>query len=177
MKQSEKPTALHSSNIRQDGNCVPVAARIFSNYVLLPARRSPDDRAPESSLQGAGVMTFTDQPQQQIKLSRSDAPGITGGAESRPAEKLIDKLDRSHESAPKGQAMTTHIACSACRTVMPAGTSICPSCGLQLVSQALPVVPARPWYQPTGPALFVLIVAALVGVGYAIEGIASLFAH
>ena len=67
--------------------------------------------------------------------------------------------------------MTT-IACSACRTILPAGSAFCPGCGLQLTAQAVPVVqPPRSIFVSALIAAGVILLIAVIGA------IVSNFAH
>jgi predicted amidophosphoribosyltransferase len=56
--------------------------------------------------------------------------------------------------------MSAKIACSACRAQFDAGPTVCPSCGLQLTAQALPVIVRKPWWKTWPGILIILILVA-----------------
>jgi hypothetical protein len=83
MKPSKKQTAKAGKKDAQEpGDSVPVAARVFSNYVLVPVRQQADEEPAGSALHGAGLLIFNDQNQEQVALRTGFPARIAGECEN-----------------------------------------------------------------------------------------------
>jgi hypothetical protein len=85
MKPSKKQTAKAGKKDAQEpGDSVPVAARVFSNYVLVPVRKQADEKPVGSALHGAGLLVFNDQNQEKVTLRTGFPARITEGCKNPP---------------------------------------------------------------------------------------------
>lgn len=144
---SEQRTRIGGAQVGEPGQGMLTAARIFSNYVLAPPRRHPDEAAARASLHGAALLVFADKSAQQVELRTGDATHVRRDAGLRPAEKLVDESVSGHnnlrqivEDGKKEKAMSHELHCSTCDAVIPKDAQNCPGCGLQLTAQAVPAV-------------------------------------
>ena len=174
MDSSEKHSGASADSTGDPRKKMTPAAQVFSNYIFIPAARSPHPDSRTVRIHGAAVMVFADQSAEQVKLASGYATDIAG-ARLRARKDIIDELARGHELPPSStqadqtretNAMATEFACSACRTVITAPSlSNCPSCGLPLSAQAVPVVYPRKSVWPVifGVLAFVFLAAWIAG--------------
>jgi hypothetical protein len=85
VKPSKKQTAKAGKKDAQEpDDSVPVAARVFSNYVLVPVRKQADEEPAGSALHGAGLLVFNDQNQEKVTLRTGFPARITGECKNPP---------------------------------------------------------------------------------------------
>jgi len=162
------------------GNGMTLAAQVFSNYVLLPARRHPDGHTRAVGLHGAGLLVFGDETAEQVQLRTGDAAGVTQSAlVSR--ENVSNETVSGHDLPPENRdqrsenrdqkegKMTTTIACSVCHAAITPGATVCPGCGLPLVAQAVPVVTKK-------SPLWWFVLKIILGIGV-LAMVAQAFSH
>lgn len=165
MSPSKQPSGAAGDNVGQAHESMPAtAARIFSNYILVPSRRHPDETSPTPTLQGAALLVFADEPLQQIKLGHRDDAKVGVDAGLRPAEDISDEFVSSHDISRKEvETMANEIHCSACDAAIQPGTQFCPRCGLQLVAQAAPAVYVEKARYSIWAVLAVCLIAIFIG--------------
>ena len=117
------------------------AARIFGNYVFMPAAGHPGKRSVDTRTHGAALLVFADQVAEKIELGARNAAHVAGEIVIVPAKKLVDESMSSHATLEnkKGHSMA-ELHCTTCDASLPAGALRCPGCGLQLTTQAAPAV-------------------------------------
>ncbi len=172
MSGSEEHPRTTGSDAGQPSESVTPAARVFANYVLIPTRRLPDGHTRSSGLHGAGLLVFSDETIQQVELRTGDAADIVGQSvvpRTIAREDADNKIVGGHDDSSQKEvnAMTAQVACSACSAMFEVGPTHCPSCGLQLTAQAIPVVIARRYRIPTwaiicGAIVLFFAIAAIV---------------
>lgn len=141
---SKKPARVTCYQVGSPLENVPAAARMFANYVFKPATRQPHGNLRPGGRQGAALLVFADQSQQELQLLRCDAALVAGPVGLHAGKDGCDKIVSSHSiTPPEVPIVSAKIACPACRAVIEPGAQICPACGLQLVSHAVPVIPAK----------------------------------
>ena len=158
MNRSEQTPAVGRSQIREPRDRMLVAAHVFSNYILMPPRRHPDETQSRPTLQGAALLVFADQLTQKIELGARDAAHVRSHADRGPREKLVNELVNLHKENSVKQSSPT-LACSACHMLIAPGMTTCPNCRLPLTAQAVPVI-RRP--TPIWPYILVAIFAFFV---------------
>lgn len=161
MKPSKQRIHASGNQIGQAGEGVPVAARIFANYVLLPASGHPHKARSHSALHGAALLVFADQRDQPIHLTARDAAHVASDTMLRTRENVGDELVSIHRK-PKNRKdleMTREVHRSACDALVPQGARVCPGCGLPLTAQAIPAVYVE---EPLFPLWGVILVAFVV---------------
>jgi hypothetical protein len=85
MKPSKKQAAnTRKKDAQEPGDSVPVAARVFSNYVLVPVRKQADEEPAGSALHGAGILVFNDQNQEKVALRTGFQARVTGKCQNPP---------------------------------------------------------------------------------------------
>lgn len=103
MKPLKEGCHSHRSGARQPRESVTLAARVFSNYVLVPGRRGPDGLTRPCRLHGAGVLVFADEPSQQVQLRTGYATDV-GRQPLVPraiaAEDIGDEIASGHRKGP-----------------------------------------------------------------------------
>jgi hypothetical protein len=83
MKPSEQPPHFTGNNVSQADERVPVtAARVFSNYVLVPAARHPDEAEAAARLHGAALLVFGDKSAEKVQLRTGYATHVAGNLAS-----------------------------------------------------------------------------------------------
>ena len=103
--KSEKQSATGSADIRQPGESVPItAARVFSNYVLVPAARHPDEAKASSRLHGAALLVFADKAAEKVELRTGYATHVAGNSTLRPREDVRDQIVSGHKNQPRAEA-------------------------------------------------------------------------
>jgi hypothetical protein len=170
MKPSEQPPHFTGNNVSQADERVPVtAARVFSNYVLVPAARHPDEAEPAARLHGAALLVFGDKSAEKVQLRTGYATHIAGNLAGalRPRKDAGDEIVSGHDSPQiktKGIEMISRVHCSACKADLQPGNQFCPSCGLQLTAQAAPTThlegPSFPFWPVVITAIAIFFVIA-----------------
>lgn len=173
MKPLKKRVHAGRDDVDQAGESVLVAARVFGNYVLVPAAGYPDEATARLALHGAALLVFADQRDQVIHLAAGDAAHVARDAALRPRKNVSNEIVSSHEKTSEqcvvnnGQLkektedirMTREVHCSACDALIPQGATVCPGCGLPLTAQAVPAVYVE---EPRFPLWGVILVAVVV---------------
>jgi hypothetical protein len=168
--KSEKPPHPSGNDASQAHESVPVAAaRVFSNYVLVPAARHPDEAEAASRLHGAALLVFGDQSAEKVQLRTGYATHVAGAAALRPRKDAGDEIVSGHDSPQiktKEVEMISRMHCSACKADLQPGNQFCPSCGLQLTAQAAPTTyiegPTFPFWPAVIAAIVIFFVVAAV---------------
>lgn len=86
MKPELSEQAAHSGGdeIGEVRQGVFVAARVFSNYVLIETPGHPDQRTSRTALHGAALLVFSDQLDKKIQLRTGYAAHVVRDAGLRP---------------------------------------------------------------------------------------------